>query len=549
MRRAVRDNPGCDGIVLGGHGLFTWGETQRECYLNTITLVDQIGQFIERHGIAKGPVRFGGKAIAARENRAQLAVQIAPYLRGRVSVLNRWILSFTDAPDVLQFVNSADAKDLAFLGTSCPDHFIRTKIRPLFIPWAADADVTALKQQINVSLDEYRQQYGEYYHSFATPDSPALRDASPTVVLIQGLGMFSFGKNKTEARITGEFYTNAIHVMEGASLLFDGEVTGTLPQCGPANDPASFKVFTNYVALPAIEAFRIEYWAMEEAKIRRQPAEKELSRRIALVVGGGSGIGREVALLAAARGAHVVVADRDEAAAARVVTELKAVTSAEFAAVAAVDVRNREAIAKALDATVAAFGGVDIVVNTAAIFPTSPDGIIPDAMWATTLDINVTANYLLADEAARIFNEQALDGAIVLTSSANAVVSKRGSEAYDVSKAAVSHLVRELAVALSPRVRVNGISPATVVKGSTMFPRDRVRASLAKYNIPFDDSLSDDELRNLLAGFYAKRTLTHQPIDPADCAEAILFLGSPRSRCTTGHLIPVDGGLTEAFMR
>ena len=549
MRRAVRDNPGCDGIVLGGHGLFTWGETQRECYLNTITLVDQIGQFIERHGIAKGPVRFGGKAIAARENRAQLAVQIAPYLRGRVSVLNRWILSFTDAPDVLQFVNSADAKDLAFLGTSCPDHFIRTKIRPLFIPWAADADVTALKQQINVSLDEYRQQYGEYYHSFATPDSPALRDASPTVVLIQGLGMFSFGKNKTEARITGEFYTNAIHVMEGASLLFDGEVTGTLPQCGPANDPASFKVFTNYVALPAIEAFRIEYWAMEEAKIRRQPAEKELSRRIALVVGGGSGIGREVALLAAARGAHVVVADRDEAAAARVVTELKAVTSAEFAAVAAVDVRNREAIAKALDATVAAFGGVDIVVNTAAIFPTSPDGIIPDAMWATTLDINVTANYLLADEAARIFNEQALDGAIVLTSSANAVVSKRGSEAYDVSKAAVSHLVRELAVALSPRVRVNGISPATVVKGSTMFPRDRVRTSLAKYNIPFDDSLSDDELRNLLAGFYAKRTLTHQPIDPADCAEAILFLGSPRSRCTTGHLIPVDGGLTEAFMR
>ena len=170
-------------------------------------------------------------------------------------------------------------------------------------------------------------------------------------------------------------------------------------------------------------------------------------------------------------------------------------------------------------------------------------------MWATTLDINVTANYLLSDEAAKLFNDQALDAAIVLTSSANAVVSKRGSEAYDVSKAAVSHLVRELAVALAPRVRVNGISPATVVKGSTMFPRDRVRASLAKYNIPFDDAQSDDELRNLLAGFYAKRTLTHQPIDPADCAEAILFLGSPRSRCTTGHLIPVDGGLTEAFLR
>ncbi len=197
-----------------------------------------------------------------------------------------------------------------------------------------------------ISLDEYRKQYGEYYHSFATPDSPALRDASPTVVLIQGLGMFSFGKSKTEARITGEFYTNAIHVMEGASLLGEGEVTGTLPQVGVGQDPKSFKVYSNYVALPPIEAFRIEYWAMEEAKIRRQPPEKELSRRIVLVVGGGSGIGREVALLAAARGAHVVVADRDEAAAASVVSELKKVTSAEFTAVAGVDIRNREAIAQ-----------------------------------------------------------------------------------------------------------------------------------------------------------------------------------------------------------
>jgi NAD(P)-dependent dehydrogenase (short-subunit alcohol dehydrogenase family) len=244
-----------------------------------------------------------------------------------------------------------------------------------------------------------------------------------------------------------------------------------------------------------------------------------------------------------------VVADRDEAAAKRVAAELKAVTSAEFITATAVDIRNREAIGKALDATVAAFGGIDILINTAAMFPSSPDGVISDAMWAVTLDVNVTANYLLSDEAAKVFNEQALDGTIVLTSSANAVVSKRGTEAYDVSKAAVSHLVRELAVALSPRVRVNGISPATVVKGSTMFPRDRVRASLTKYNIPFDDSLSDDELRNLLAGFYAKRTLTHQPIDPVDCAEAILFLASPRSRCTSGHLIPVDGGLSEAFLR
>ena len=250
-------------------------------------------------------------------------------------------------PDVLQFVNSEHAKELAFLGTSCPDHFIRTKIRPLFVPWAADARLDALKAQIDRSLAEYREQYRAYYHAFATPDSPALRDASPTVVLIPGLGMFSFGKNKTEARITGEFYTNAIHVMEGASLLAEGEVTGTLPQCGEGMDPASFKVFTNYVALPPIEAFRIEYWALEEAKLRRQPPEKELSRRIVLVVGGGSGIGREVALLAAARGAHVMVADRDEdaAAAGRGRTEAS-LTAKEFVACTAVDIRSREAIAQ-----------------------------------------------------------------------------------------------------------------------------------------------------------------------------------------------------------
>ena len=548
LRRAVQENPACDGIVLGGHGLFTWGQTQRECYINTLTVIDQIGQFIARH--AKSSVRFGGEAIPARTDRKDLAIAIAPYLRGRVSAQNHWIASYSDAPDVLQFVGSKDAKDLAFLGTSCPDHFIRTKIRPLFVPWGANADIGSLKKQIDASLAEYRDQYRAYYKGFATPDSPALRDPNPTVVLIPGLGMFSFGKNKTEARIVGEFYTNAIHVMEGATLLSEGnESAERLPQCGEGMDPASFKTHANYVALPALEAFRIEYWAMEEAKIRRQPPEKELSRRILLIVGGGSGIGREVALLAAARGAHIMIADRDETAAGKVTSELTALTAKEFVASTSVDIRNRDAIRSAIQATIAAFGGIDILINTAALFPSSPDGAISDAMWTTTLDVNVTGNYLLADEAAKIFAEQNLDGSIVLTSSANAVVAKRGSEAYDVSKAALSHLVRELAVSLSPHVRVNGISPATVVKGSTMFPRDRVRASLAKYNIPFDDSLSDDELRNLLAAFYAKRTLTHQPIDPADCAEAILFLAGPKSRCTSGHIIPVDGGLTEAFLR
>ena len=549
MKRAVEDNPGCDGIVLGGHGLFTWGTTQRECYLNTITVIDQLGQFIQRNAAAKGSVRFGGQAHPVREDRKELAVKIAPFLRGRISAQRRWISSFTDAPDVLQFVNSEHSSELAFLGTSCPDHFIRTKIRPLFVPWAPGADLTQLKKQIDVSLAEYRNQYRNYYRTFATPDSPARRDASPTVVLIPGMGMFSFGKNKTEARITGEFYTNAIHVMEGASLLADGPVEGRVPQCPETMDPASFKVFTNYVALPAIEAFRIEYWALEEAKIRRQPPEKELSRRVALVIGAASGIGREVARMAAARGAHVMVADLDAEKASEVAQDLHAVTLPELVASTGVDIRSRESIAMALNATVAAFGGVDILVNTAAIFPSTPEGPIPDSAWAATMGVNVTANYLLADEVAKIFQEQGLHGTIVFNSSANAVVAKQGSEAYDVSKAALSHLIRELAVALAPNVRVNGISPATVVKGSKMFPRDRVKASLTKYNIPFQESFSDEELRSRLAAFYAERSLTLKTIEPTDCAEAILFLASPRSRCTTGHLIPVDGGLADAFLR
>jgi rhamnose utilization protein RhaD (predicted bifunctional aldolase and dehydrogenase)/NAD(P)-dependent dehydrogenase (short-subunit alcohol dehydrogenase family) len=549
LQKAVNENPGCDGIVLGGHGLFTWGSTQRECYLNTITIIDQLGQFVLDNVERRGANLFGGSKHSALENRREIALDIFPFLRGRVSARQRMIGNFGDLPEVLRFANSVDAGKLAHLGTSCPDHFIRTKIRPLFVAWEPSNDISGLKKSVDAAIEKYRAEYREYYESFARPDSPKMRDANPTVVLIPGVGMFSFGKNKSEARITGEFYTNAIHVMEGAVSLGSGAPPAVLPQAGPAAKTEAFTVHSNYVALPPSEAFRIEYWQLEEAKIRRQPPEKELSRRIVLVVGGGNGVGRETALLAARRGAHVIVADKDFDAAKLVADEVRKVGGKETAVAVAIDIRERTSIRAALRAALAAYGGVDIVVNTAAIFPSSPDGSISDAQWALTLDINVTANHRLMEEVAQILREQDLDASMVLTSSANAVVPKKGSEAYDVSKAAVSHLVREFAISCAPKIRVNGISPATVVKGSTMFPRERVIASLNKYGIAHAPDATDDQLRSRLAEFYAQRTLTHLPIEPEDCAAAILFLAGPQSRCTTGHLIPVDGGLSEAFLR
>ncbi len=549
LRRIVQETPGCDGVVLGGHGLFTWGDTQRDCYVNTITIIDQIGQFIERHASRPGYKRFGGERVSNRDDRKKIAAKIMPRLRGAISRHRRFIGTYTDSPQVLEFANSAQAEQLAHLGTSCPDHFIRTKIRPLFVRWNPADDPAQLPALFDSALQTYRAEYADYYTKHAEPNSPKQRDASPTVVLIPGVGMFSFGKNKAESRITGEFYTNAIGVMQGAGALGDNKPCTAVPQASGRIPSDRFTVHENYVALPPSEAFRIEYWQLEEAKIRRQPPEKQLSRQIALVVGGGSGIGREVALLAAERGAHVMVADRDTKGAEAVAKEVQSKYGREVADFTSIDIRDRPAIRSALDATILRYGGIDILINTAALFPSSPDGIITDAQWALTLEVNVTANYLLADEIKSIIDAQGLETSIVLTSSANAVVAKRGSEAYDVSKAALSHLVRELAVSMAPKARVNGISPATVVKGSTMFPRDRVIASLKKYNLPFDESGSDDDLRNVLARFYATRTLTHQPIDPKDCAEAIMFLAGPQARCTTGHLIPVDGGLVEAYLR
>jgi|HubBroStandDraft_6_1064221.scaffolds.fasta_scaffold46596_1 rhamnose utilization protein RhaD (predicted bifunctional aldolase and dehydrogenase)/NAD(P)-dependent dehydrogenase (short-subunit alcohol dehydrogenase family) len=550
IEKAVRENPGIDGILLGGHGLFTWGMSQRDCYLNSIHTIDQMGEFIAKHRSQKGPL-FGGLEHHARPDRAQIAAEILPALRGAVSSNRRVIAHYADHEDALVFAGSKWSPDLSNLGTSCPDHFLRTRVCPLSLHWdPAKQDLAALKTGIHTQVIDYRAAYKKYYEEWATADSAKLRDSNPSVVIVPGVGLFGFGKNKKEARITTEFFINAIHVMAGANALEDGEVSHPLPQARRPEQSRHFTHFHNYVALPRSEAFRIEYWALEEAKLQRMPAEAQFSRKIGLVIGGASGIGREVALLLARKGAHLLVADFDEAGAKKVADQAGAVSTPEFAASTGVDLSSLPSLQDAVRRTILEFGGIDIVVNTAAIYPVpGPDGELSDSLWAKTFLVNVTGNYLLARATERTFQEQNLSGAIVLTSSANAVVPKKGSEAYDTSKAALHHLIRELAIKLGPTVRVNGIAPATVVAGSTMFPRDRVMQSLQKYKIAFSDSDSTEDLRDKLANFYAQRTLTKLPITPELCAAAIVWLASEESARTTGHVIPVDGGLPEAFLR
>jgi rhamnose utilization protein RhaD (predicted bifunctional aldolase and dehydrogenase) len=428
MKRAVAEHPGCNGIILGGHGLFTWGETQRECYLHTIRIIDQLTSFIEAHARQKGTRILGGQQQEPLADRRTIALEILPFLRGRVSEQRRLIGSYSDLPDVLEFVNSRDAEKLAYMGTSCPDHFIRTKIRPMYVPWDPASGVPALKQSIAARLAIYRSEYAAYYRTHALPDSPAIRDPNPAVVLIPGLGMFTFGKSKPESRIIGEFYVNAIHVIHGAAALEGsaaalegGTAPSRVPQCAAdlaADAPAAaFQVHGNYVSLPPSEAFRIEYWALEDAKLRRQPPEKELSRHIVLVFGGVSSIGREVALLSAARGAHLVIADNDRESAARLDKEVQALAGKESSVTSAIDIRN------AIEQTIATFGGLDIVIHSATGIATTDDPLVAEAV--------------------RLFGDQGLPASIVLTSTADS-----------------SATIRQLAAAHAPLIRINGVGPA-----------------------------------------------------------------------------------------
>ena len=365
-----------------------------------------------------------------------------------------------------------------------------------------------------------------------------MRDPNPTVMLIPGLGMVAWGKNKSESRVTAEFYNCAIEVMRGAEAI------------------------DAYEAMDQQEAFDIEYWKLEEAKLRRLPPEKELDRQVIAVIGAGAGIGKATAHRLVREGAHIVAVDRDASAAQATADEIIAQYGAGIGVAGtgisncgpaiglACDITDRGSVRRMFADVMLAYGGLDAVVVTAGIFvPPDRDGRVDDPMWALTFGINVTGAYIVADEAHQIFRRQGLPANIVLTTSANAVVAKKGSLAYDTSKAAANHLVRELAVEMAPLVRVNAVAPATVVKGSTMFPRDRVMASLAKYGIAFGEDESTEDLRDRLAGFYATRSLTGSPIEPEDQAEAISAARSGRLAKTTGHIIPVDGGLQDGFLR
>jgi rhamnulose-1-phosphate aldolase/alcohol dehydrogenase len=543
MQEIVASDPSVGAIMMGQHGFISWHDDDRECYLSTLRFIDEASSYIEERYAKKGgdQAAFGGPRYKTLGDDAALRVLngLLPWLRGKISTERRFIATVQSDAPVLRFVNSNDAARLAELGTSCPDHFLRTKIKPLFIDWDPAAGTEAsLRTLILEGLERYRADYASYYARCRRPGSPAIRDPNPTVMLIPGLGMIAWGKDKSESRVTAEFYAAAIEVMRGAEAV------------------------SSYTALPAQEAFDIEYWQLEEAKLRRMPAERELARQVVIVAGAGSGIGRETALRLSREGAHVVAVDLSKEAAEGTAKEITdrlgtgigvagtGLSGCGPALGLSADVTDRGSIRRMLDDVAYAYGGFDSICVTAGVFvPSDTTGHIADEKWATTFSVNVTGSYLVADEAAKTWRDQGLKGSLVLTTSANAVVAKKGSLAYDASKAAANHLVRELAIELAPLVRVNGVAPATVVQGSAMFPRDRVIGSLSKYKIPYEETEETSILVSRLAQFYADRTLTKSPITPADQAEAYYLLVGSRLGKTTGQILAVDGGLPDAFLR
>lgn len=516
LERALNENPGIRGIMLGGHGLFTWGDTAYECYINSLQVIDKASIYLEEHYGKDRPV-FGGQKITslAPEQRKDQATKLAPVLRGLASSHSRMVGHFTDDERVLEFVNSNDLDKLAPLGTSCPDHFLRTKIRPLVLNFPADIDLgntAEIKAQLETEFANYREYYTQYYNDHKRPNSPAIRDANPVIILWPGVGMFSYAKDKQTARVASEFYVNAINVMKGAEAI------------------------SSYVSLPLQEAFDIEYWLLEEAKLQRMPKEKPLSRKVALITGGAGGIGKAIADRLAKEGACVFITDINQER----LDEAVATYGKDTGAGAVMDVTKPEDITNALKEAVYKFGGVDILVNCAGIAISKPLEQTSDSEWDLLQDILVKGQFAVSRAAVEILRAQNLGGDIVNIASKNALVSGPNNVGYGTAKAAQVHMSRLLAAELGKdKIRVNVVNPDAVIEGSKIWEGEWAAGRAKAYGITVEE----------LPAFYAKRTILNEIIGVDDIAAGVFaFVGGDLSK-STGNILNVDGGVAAAFVR
>ncbi len=507
-----RANPQAIGVVLGGHGITAWGATSAECEANSLEIINTAAAWIAAHGREApfGPLVHEALPDQVRRERA---AALFPIVRGLASTDRPQVGHYTDSVVVLDFVRRERMPELAGLGTSCPDHFLRTKVKPLVLDTAPDAPLDEVEARLKELHAAYREDYRGYYERHAGPDSPAMRGADPAIVLVPGIGMFSFGANKQTARVAGEFYVNAINVMHGAESV------------------------SAYAPIDEAEKFRIEYWALEEAKLQRMPKPEPLATRIAFVTGGGSGIGRAIALRLAAEGACVVVADRDFAAATSVATEIG---GSDVAVAVAADVTSQAQVATALRDAVLAFGGVDLVVNNAGLSISKPLLETTEADWDLQHDVMAKGSFLVAKAAAAVLIAQGLGGDIVYISSKNSLFAGPNNVAYGAAKADQAHQVRLLAAELGGHgIRVNGINPDGVVRGSGIFAGGWGAQRAAVYGVPESE----------LGAYYAQRTLLKREVLPEHVANAVFVLTGGELSHTTGLHIPVDAGVAAAFLR